>query len=328
MVKSRIIGFLGILLFIAVSAFAPASDVSLSIRYYDSRVYYLDTDPIWVHITLTNRSPNTYRFKLADERAFSIDFDVRTTTNRPMEAADILLRRRSQSQQVYFRDVSIAPGESFSFIEDLRHYSNIDRSGSYVVQARIYPELFRPEFFANAALPSGADAPIVSNRLSLNVRPPSIPGPDGVPLPLDVVTNAVLVRERLPPDEVITYLLTARQREQWERFFLYLDLEAMLSRDAFRRRQYMAESEEGRQRMLDRYRLDLQSEVVDGDISTIPLDFSIERTQYNLDEGTVTAIQLFRVGTYTERKRYTYYLSRRDGIWYIIDYSVVNLGTE
>ena len=328
MVKSKLIVFLSILLLFAACVTAAASEISLSIRYYDSRVYYLDTDPIWVHITLTNTGPSTYRFKLADERAFSLDFDVRTTTNRPLEAADLLLRRRSQSQQVYFREISIEAGESFSFIEDLRHYSRIDRSGSYVVQARIYPELYRPEFFANAAPPSGADAPMVSNSLSLNVRPPSIPGPDGVPIPLDVETNAILVRERLPPDEVVTYLLTARQREYWERFFLYLDLEAMLSRDSFRRRQFMAESEEGRQRMLDRYRLDLQSAVVDGDISTIPMDFSIERTQYNLDEGTVTALQFFRVGTYTERKRYTYYLRRRDGIWFIVDYSVVNLGTE
>jgi hypothetical protein len=80
--------------------------------------------------------------------------------------------------------------------------------------------------------------------------------------------------------------------------------------------------------MLARYRRELQSETVDNDIATIPKDFAIERTQYGADEGTVTVLEYFQVGTYTEKKRYTYYLRRRDDIWTIEDYSVVNLGTE
>jgi hypothetical protein len=149
-----------------------------------------------------------------------------------------------------------------------------------------------------------------------------------VPLALDVETNAVLVREKLPPDAVISYLITARQKEQWEKFFLYLDLEAMLSRDSYRRRQWLAESEEGRQRMIARYRTELRAETTDGDIATIPKDFSIERTLYGAEDGTVTVLEYFKVGTYTEKKRYTYYLRRSDDIWTIVDYSVVNLGTE
>ena len=339
--------FLLFLMFLALSAVLHAGEINVSIRYRDMRIYYLDTDPIWVEVTVTNRGPGPYRFKLADERAFSIDFDVRTTTNRPAEAADILLRKRSQSQSVYFREVLIEAGESFSFIENLRDFSNIDRSGAYIVQAVLFPELYRPEYFrsqytgqgvfqspvyinpvqGNMVSLTGAD-PMFSNRLSLNIRPPTIMGPDGVPYILDIETNAILVREKLPPDEVVTYLLTARQKEQWEKFFLYLDLEAMLSRDAYRRRQWLAESEEGRQRMISRYRTELQSSVIDGDIAAIPANFIIERTVYNADEGTVTALQYFRTGGYTERKRYTYYLHRKDGIWNIVDYSVVNLGTE
>jgi hypothetical protein len=68
--------------------------------------------------------------------------------------------------------------------------------------------------------------------------------------------------------------------------------------------------------------------VVDGDISTIPRSFSIERTVYGPEEGTVTVLAYFQAGNYTERKRYTYYLRRRDDIWNIVDYVVVNLGTE
>jgi hypothetical protein len=143
-----------------------------------------------------------------------------------------------------------------------------------------------------------------------------------------VETNAILVREKLPPDEVIRYILTARQKGQWEKYFLYLDLEAMLSRDSFRRRQWQAESEEGRQRMMDRYRTELQSEIIDGDIATIPMDFIIERTLYEAEEGTVTALEYFKIGTYTEKKRFIYYLRRQDDVWTVVDYSVTNIGTE
>jgi hypothetical protein len=80
--------------------------------------------------------------------------------------------------------------------------------------------------------------------------------------------------------------------------------------------------------MVDRYRTELQSSVVDGDISTIPSDFVIERTVYNADEGEVTVLEYFRIGVYTEKKRYTYYLNRGNDIWRIVDFSVTNLGTE
>ena len=315
---------------------APAKEpqeeagIAFTIRYFDKRIYYLDQDPVFIQITLTNNGPYTYRFKLADERAFSVDFDVRTAANRAVEAADLLVRRRSQSQQVYFRDVTIEAGESFSFVEDLKNYAYLKQDGSYVVQARIYPELYQTvqTGISPGKTLSASGRPMKSNRLSLNIRSRPIQGPDGIPLELDVETNAVLVREKLPPDEVVNYLLTARQKSQWEKFFLYLDLEAMLSRDGYRKRQWTAESEEGRKRMSAKYRQDLQNSVLDGDISLIPMDYTIERTVYNGRTGNVTVLEYFRVGTYTEKKRYTWYLEKRDDIWTIVDYAVVNLGTE
>jgi hypothetical protein len=292
--------------------------VDISIRYFDRRIYYARRDPILVQLTISNRGSSTYRFKLAEERAFSVDFDIRTMTNRAVDATETLIRRRTLNNRVFFREVVVEPGESFSFVEDLRDYGVLDQSGSFIVQAKLYPELLRDTTVL----------PLESNRLSLNLRPTPVSEDGGVPLALDVETNAILVRERLPPDQVVEYLLSARQKGQWEKFFLYLDLEAMISRDSSRKRQWLAESEEGRLRMLDRYRRDLQSAVVDGDIATIPAEFTVERTAYGSEEGTVTVLEKFRAGTYTERKRYTYYLMRRDDIWTVIDYTVVNLGTE
>lgn len=319
--------FFGIFSLVATATVSANELVSVTIRYFDKRVFFLDNDPILVQITITNNGPMPFRFRLADERAFSVDFDVRTAANRQVEAAEILIRRRSRSQQVFFREVTIEAGESFSFVEDLREYAALNQAGTFVVQARIFPELIQPNIRWPAGVVRHVDA-IISNRLILNIRHRPIIGPDGIPLELHVDTNAILVRERLPPDEVVSFLLTARQRGQWEKFFLYLDLEAMLSRDAHRRRQWAAESEEGRQRMLARYRQELQSAVVDQYISLIPYHFIIERTTYGPLTGEVSVLQFFRIGNYTERRRYTWFLERREDIWFIVDFSVVNLGTE
>jgi hypothetical protein len=297
---------------------SPAGQVEFNIRFFDRRVYYAESDPILVQITITNNSPVPYRFKLADDRAFSVDFDIRTMTNRQLPQADILTRKRTQNVQIFFREIAIESGESFSFVENLREFVKLDQPGSFRVRARVYPELFR-----SAVTPA-----IESNFLNLNVRPALIQGPNGIPLEMDAATGAVLVRQRLSPDEVVAYMLTARQHSQWERFFLYLDLEAMLQRDPVQRRRFMAENEAGRRRLVTEYRQNLQNAVFENEyIVLTPSSFNVLRTEYYDDRGTVIVMQRFRHINHTELRQYTYFFERRDNIWIIVDYSVQGMGT-
>jgi hypothetical protein len=291
--------------------------VEFNIRFLDRKIYYVESDPIKVQITINNKTPNTYRFKLADERVFSLDFDIRTMTNRRLTEADNLIRKRTEYQQIYFREIAIESGESFSFVENLRDYVKIIQPGSYRVKALIFPELFRASNFV-----------FESNYLALNLRPSAIPGPDGIPLEMDVATGAVLVCQPIPPDEVVAYMITARQQSQWERFFLYLDVEKMISREASQKQKWNSENEEGRRNMVKEYRKNLQNSVIDGDINVIPTSFQIERTEYNNNEGTVIVLTRFRQTNFTELRRYTYYLERKDNIWKIVNYTVRGLGTE
>jgi hypothetical protein len=325
---------ISIIIPIHAGATETPAGIDFNIRFFDRRIYHVENDPIYIHLTITNNSPSTYRFKLADERIFSLDFDVRTASNRSLEAADSLIRKRTQYQQIFFREIAVEPGESFSFVEDLRAYINVNQPGSMVITARMYPELFRPEITRTAAINGGQVPPravltLESKRLSLTVRPTAITGPDGIPLEMDIVTGAQLVRERLAPDQVVEYMITARQKSQWERFFLYLDLEAMMqAQDAARQRKWLNESEQGRRRMIEQFRQELQTPVTDGTISVIPTSFEIERTQYNSFEGSVTVLQKYRNNNYTELKRYIYLMRQKDNIWTIADYSVINMGTE
>ncbi|MCL2211526.1 MAG: hypothetical protein FWB95_06365 [Treponema sp.] len=305
---------------------AETGAVEFNIRFFDRRIYYVESDPILIQITITNNSPSVYRFKLADDRAFSVDFDIRSMANRTLPMADILLRKRTQNSQVFFREIAIESGESFSFVEDIRNYVSFGQHGSFRVRAKVYPELFKT---------TNAPFPLESNYLSLNLRPAVIHGQDGLPIEMDIATGAVLARQNLPPDEVITYMLIARQRSQWERFFLYLDIESMLRRDAFQSRKYNAENEEGRRRMVNEYREKL---MITGDphapgtsydnILTTPTTFEILRTQYNHNEATVIVLQKYRMINYTELRHYTYFLEKQDNYWAIVNYSVQGMGTE
>jgi len=304
-----------------------SGEVEFNIRLYDRRIYYTtdaarNGDPIFLQVTITNNSPFPYRFKLADDRAFSIDVDIRTMTNRQLPQSDSLIRKRTQIGQIFFREITIESRESFSFIEDLRDYIRFDQPGSFRVRAFVYPELIR-----NADTNSPLVSPIVSNYLNINLRPSVITGPDGIPLEMDKETGAALVRQPIPPDEVVTYMITARQQSQWERFFLYLDLEAMLLNDGHQRRRYTTLNEAERRRMTADYRLSLQSSIINGE-AVIPTTFEILRTEYNNDEGTVTVRQKFRMPTYTEIRLYTYFLEKKDRYWIIVNYSTQPMGTE
>lgn len=294
----------------------------ISIRFYDRTVYYpgnSPSEPILVQISIVNNSPETYRFKLADDHFFSLAFTAVNTRNQVLEPTQMWIRKRSTNQQIYFREISLESGETYSFTENMKDYLTITTPGMYILDCAFYPELKR--------LTGDSEVSVKSNRLTLEIKPS--PGAAAVKLlPVSPVTAEVLQAKAIPPDQVITYMLTARQKSYWEQFFLYMDLEQMLSRDPARSRRFRAESENGRFIMIENYKSELSQASIDKDISTIPVDFKLERTTYTETEGNVTVIEWFQYKNFREKKRFTYYLSARDGIWHVYDYTVDNLGTE
>ncbi len=301
---------------VPVAAFSQQSEIDVNIRFFNKELYYPDSS-IMIKVEITNESASPYHFELADNRIYNISFDVRTLTNEPLPQSQQLIIERSSNQRVFFRNVTIGPSEQFSFYEDLSDYVDIIRPGAYVVQATFYPEINVP-----GVIPLG----IVSNNLSLSVRPSM--REMTLPTSEDAVQMARLQKVSLPPDEVVSYTLRSRQRSQWENFFLYLDVESLLKNDPARRRRFLQLSQEERMEMLNNYKQQLRNEQVDGDIIVIPDEFEVIKTEYTPEEATVQVIERFQYPGYVERKHYTYYLKKRDNVWFIYDYSVRNLGTE
>lgn len=307
-----------LVLFAVSSPFWAASQDTqqqFSIRFFDQRVYFLG-DEIQVEAVITNTGTDTLRFKMADNRFFNMDFDVRTTRNVGLDHAKEFTIERNSDQPVFFREVSLEPGEKYGIVVDLTQFAAFTSAGQYVVQATFFPELFR-----------GPDSSSMkSNRLSLYVKPAAANAEEKATLQAE--NGAMLARQPLPPDEVVSGTITARQKSLWERFFLYLDVESLMRKNPEKDRIFRNSTEAQQRQMADQFRQQLRQTSIQQDISVIPTSFEIRKTTYDSSEGTVEVLEKFKYPDYTELKAYTYHLKKSDRFWIIYDYEIKNLGTE
>lgn len=307
-----------VLVLFAVSCpfWAASQDTqAFSIRFFNQKVYFLGDD-IQVEAVITNTGTDTLRFKMADNRFFNMDFDVRTTRNVGLDHAKEFTIERNSDQPVFFRELSLEPGEKYGIVLDLTRFAAFSSPGQYVLQATFFPELFRgPDSFS-----------LKSNRLSLNVKPPAENAEEKAMMQAE--NGALLARQSLPPDEVVSGTVSARQKSQWERFFLYLDLESIMRRNPEKDRIFRNSTETQQRQMVDQFRQQLRQTTIQQDISVIPTSFEIKKTTYDAAEGTVEVLEKFKYPDYTELKGYTYHLKKTDRYWIIYDYEIRNLGTE
>ena len=294
-------------------------DVQVSIKLYNKTLYYpgesLD-NPIYVHITVANKGSETLRFKLADDRMFSIDFSAFNSKNKKLPYTEEIIKKRTTDRIVYFREIALETGEEYSFVENLKDYVQITEPAIYYFELDFFPELYKSKFNK-----------IEYNRLIIDVKPsPAASGVTKVPVSNEIIS--VLKPESISPDKVVEQTIVARQKNLWNQFFLYMDIEKMLTRDQARKRKYTTLSDMDRNRMIQDYKLDLMQSRIDNAIVAIPESFYIEKTVYTQTEGSVSVIQWFKYDTFKEKKRYVYSVQKRDEIWHICDYTVENLGTE
>jgi len=302
----------------AVLVFAAqllAAEPSLSIRFFDKKIFFPGSE-VPVLVTISNPGTATYRFKLADDRLYSLSFEARTPANKVLDKSDAYKAAMGVSKPVFYREISIEPGEEYSFKESLDRFVRIDAPGSYSVRAFFQPELAGP----------GASGILGSNALALSVRPSP-----GLPPASDAVragTAELLKPQALPPDEVVRRTIVALQKGLWNEYYLYLDLEALYTADPALKAAYDADSEEGRRIALERFRADLQAEPESRAFSIRPYFFEILETSYTSTRGYVTVLEKFEERQLRAIREYSYELARRGDIWFIVGYVVHNKGVE
>lgn len=344
-VKHAVMGALWLIVAAWSQAQAVTPDVQFSLRYYNKEIYTNDPDQaILLQVGLRNQGNSPVWFSLPSQPVFQLALTVLPAgrTGLALPPADRFNENRFNNQPVFFRDVSILPGEEFNYTINLRDFVSVSDPGVYTIQGSFYPSLL-PEFQgargqtlrASAssqnpdALPAGVvdDTVLKSNVLTLTVRP-ALPTGSASSLRenLDQATQDYLKREALAPDAVVTYLLLARQNQEEPKFFLYLNTEALYKRAPQFRRSYLAAGEEERQRTLTEFQDELWRR--EETLAKVPSSFEILTTNYTAREATVTARLKFDAGDYLETREYKYALQKNAGFWEIYDYQVRNLGTE
>ena len=295
------------------------SKASVSIKYYNRTVYYpgsADETPVFVHITIKNNGSDTLRFKLADDRSFSMDFNAYTVKNARLNQTENIIEKRTTNQTVYFREIALEQGEEYSFVENVKNFLKIEDPSVYYLELFFYPELYKSKYLT-----------LKSNRLTLEVRPsPSAASSNFVPVKNESVE--LLKPQDISPDKVVEQTIIARQKSLWDQYFLYMDVESLIQRNPSLKKKYITVSAEERSRMIQSFKGDLMQARIENDIVAVPESFQIEKTTYSPTEGSVTVIEWFKYPNFSEKKRYTYKVQQREGIWKIYDYTVVNLGTE
>ncbi len=312
----KIILLLYLSLIITSLTFAVSEKVSVSIRYYDKKIYYPESR-IQIQVRIINNSADSYSFNSAEIRSYNFNFSVKTLTNITLpQSADYQLLHRS-NEPVFYRKITLLPGEEYAFTTDLQEFTDINESGIYIVQSRFFPDF-------QLGYESGY---IESNKLTLSVRPSMESIPE-LREQIDIETGEILNQAAMPPDEVVEYFIKARQQGSWNKYFLYLDVEGLLLNHPDLKHKYYKLSEEKQILMIEEYKNELMNQRVDNDISLIPSSFDITETRYTDSEGTVEVKQEFIYPDYKESKKYTFYLRRYGNIWTIYNYEVRNLGTR
>ena len=307
---------IGFLLFANLTSYAQDSQgIDFSIRFFDKKIYYPESD-ILIKVEIANNSPQTYRFKAANKHQFNIEFDVKTMANERLKSSPEFIMMRNSNQHVFYREVDLEPGEQYSFVVNIKDFIDMTQPGAYYIQGFYFPELS-----------SVRSNKLTSNHLTVSVRPSF--GALEVQSIIDEKTGEVLKREKLPPDEVVDYLISARQREQWNKFLLYLDLESLLLQDPAKKRRYLRLSDEARRKELEEFRMLMTQESMDnGEILLLPERYEILQTTYSKNEGRVEVKEWFAYADFTEVKQFTYYLRRENDSWIVYNYETRNIGTE
>ena len=311
--------FLCFLLILLAPLFSATGDVTCSIRYYNKKIYYAG-DSIDVRVELYNNSPNNFSFQTTDPKYFNTIMVFKDITGRELKDKYKVTRKIAAAQTVYYRNMLIQPGEVFAFNIPLNDVLDISEPGIYFIQLEFFPDLYDSRS-------------IKSNILDLSIRPNL--GINEVQKIIDQETGEILKRERKAPDEVVKYTIEALQKSEFNKYFLYIDLESIMLKSQDRMESYNRLSDVNRKKFLDEYKqMLIKNMLVDQGTATPesiiyrPFAYNIIKTWYTDQNAEVTVMQKFRYEQLIEVKEYTYKLRKNDTIWVIYDYLVMNKGTE
>ena len=287
--------------------------IVIKIEHANPKVYY-QNDELYINIKILNTSKDEKSLLVANDKKFSFDFQMVTMQNKNLEHSKEYITSFHKVQPVFNSNIRLAPDEGYVFEARLNDYFNLDTPGQYYIKCLYYPELKLNDSTKNV---------IASNLLSINIRPSNI-SQSNILEQSAVEEEKKLYLTKRPPDEVVSFTLNARMNQDWDEFFLYLDLDKLIQNNNLFRDKYLKADSERQKVLINQYKDYLKKNTID-EISFLPNKFEIVKTEYSDGKGKVDAIITFKYLEYEERKYYTYYLNKKNDVWLITSYEVMNL---
>jgi hypothetical protein len=294
------------------------SGLIMNIELYNPKIYK-QNDEIILEVKLINKSDKNISCFVTDDKKYCFDFKLISMLNQELEHSKDYTTSFHRVQTVFKSKIDLASNEGYSYKVRLNDYFDLNRSGQFYVKGVYYPDLVNAEAVtANS---------VVSNQIAINIQPSDIQD-SLINETKSVAEEKYLSADKRPPDEVVKYMLDARMKKEWEKYFLYLDLGRLILHNNKFNKNYLNSDAEKQKEKLAQYKNYLSHDTID-DISFLPNRYEILSTQYDAQgKGKVDVLIEFKYLDYIESKYYTFFLYRNGNIWYVENYEVVNIGRK
>jgi len=292
------------------------SGLKLKVELANPKIYK-QNDEIFIKVNIYNPENSEKSSFISIDKKYSFDIDLVNMQNRVVDRNKDYYISFHKTQPVFYNIIKLNSDEGFTYTLRLNDYYDLDISGQFFLKVFYYPNLKKG---------SENDATIVSNQLTINVRPSDIEEDYIVELK-SLEDEKKLFAEKKSPDEVVKYVLDARMKGEWEKFFLYIELEKLIQWNNIFNSRYKKADIERKKEILTEYKEYLKQNSID-EISYLPHGYKIMRTEYTEGKAKVETIVEYKYLDYIEKKYYTYFLFKKGSVWYIESYEVMNIGAK
>jgi hypothetical protein len=277
---------------------------------------FKQNDNIYLDIKLINNSPSPVSTFISDDKKYCFDFQILTMQNQEIEHSKDYITSFHRVQTIFKSKIDLEPNQGYSYKISLNDYFEMDKTGQFYIKGFYYPELKNSD--------NKDQKTLMSNQLTINIKPKDLEE-KFISEKKSVEEEKRLNAEKRAPDEIIEYMLNARMNKEWEKYFLYLDLEKLILTNNLFKNNFLKADSEKQKELIAQFKIYLQKDTID-DISYLPHSYEIVKTEYFPNgKGKVEVIIQHKYIDYIQKKYYTYFLYKREKIWYVYSYEVMNM---
>jgi hypothetical protein len=184
-------------------------DITVSIRFYNRSIYHVN-DEIIVEFQIFNRGLEPCPFYTSFNPMFTFDFEIQTTTNRPVSHSKYYTISTTQFEPFMIDKIVLKPDEVYGIRINISEWFDLTQHGKYEIRGIFFPNL------------KTGPKKEYSNILPLDLRPSYS---DEIRVAEKERVRQELQAEILAPYEVIEHMLIALQNDDFDTYFLFVRFE-------------------------------------------------------------------------------------------------------